>query len=247
MKKGIRHVAFSPDSRLIAVSDMTEDHVCTIFELLTKKDKNGKTLNIVATGSGGKANVMSLGFNADSDQVVATCVKDVLFYSWKDAKLSIKKGSGWGTGAQSADTILSQAVVGNTVFTGNVAGEIISWNGQTIGKRTKAHDEKVNCLYAGTNRLISGGGDGLVYTWIVNGGALTREKTFSIKGEEIHSAIPTAISVCEKDGRLLVGTRGGEIIEFQLTSAKTNVHMRSHYDDELWGLAVHPTKSVIYT
>ena len=105
----------------------------------------------------------------------------------------------------------------------------------------------MNCLYAGTNRLISGGGDGLVYTWVVQGGALTREKTFSLKGEEINSAIPAAISVCEKDGRLLVGTRGGEIVEFQLTTTKTNVYMRSHYDDELWGLAVHPTRSEIYT
>ena len=156
---------------------------------------------------------MSLGFNAASDSVVATCVKDVLFYSWNGSNITIKKGSGWGTGVQAADTILSQAVVGNTVFTGNVAGEIISWNGQSIGKRTKAHLEKVNCLYATTTSLISGGGDGFVYTWTVNGGALTRDKTFSLKGEEIHAALPAAISVCEKDGRILVGTRGGEIVE----------------------------------
>jgi hypothetical protein len=44
MNKGIRHVAFSPDGKYIAASDMTDDHVCTIFELLTKKDKNGKML-----------------------------------------------------------------------------------------------------------------------------------------------------------------------------------------------------------
>ena len=72
--------------------------------------------------------------------MVATCVKDVLFYSWSNGKIAIKKGSGWGTGTQAADTILSQAVVGGTVFTGNVAGEIISWNGLSIGKRTKAHE-----------------------------------------------------------------------------------------------------------
>jgi len=62
--------------------------------------------------------------------------------------------------------------------------------------------------------LISGGGDGFVYTWSVSGGALTREKTLSLKGEEILAALPAVISVCEKDGRILVGTRGGEIVEF---------------------------------
>ena len=67
MKKGIRHVAFSQDGRFIAASDMTEDHVCTIFELLNKKDKNGKMITQIATGNGGKANVMSLGFNATGD------------------------------------------------------------------------------------------------------------------------------------------------------------------------------------
>jgi WD40 repeat protein len=99
MNKGIRHVAFSPDGKYIAASDMTDDHVCTIFELLTKKDKNGKMLTQIATGNGGKANVMSIGFNAASDQVVATCVKEVLFYSWNAGKITSKKGSGWGTGA----------------------------------------------------------------------------------------------------------------------------------------------------
>lgn len=220
MNKGIRHVAFSPDGKYIAASDMTDDHVCTIFELLTKKDKNGKMLTQIATGNGGKANVMSIGFNAASDQVVATCVKEVLFYSWNAGKITSKKGSGWGTGAQAADTVLSQAVVGNTLFTGNVAGEIISWNEHSIGKRNKAHLERVNCLYAGTNSLISGGGDGMVYTWNVNGGAITLNKTFSLKSEEIHAALPAVISVCEKEGRVLVGTRGGEIVEFQQTNQK---------------------------
>jgi electron transfer flavoprotein alpha/beta subunit len=54
----------------------------------------------------------------------------------------------------------------------------------------------------------------MVYTWNVNGGAITLNKTFSLKSEEIHAALPAVISVCEKEGRVLVGTRGGEIVEF---------------------------------
>ena len=44
---------------------------------------------------------------------------------------------------------------------------------------------------------------------------------------------------------VLVGTRGGEIIEFG--QAKPLVHMRSHCDGELWGLAPHPQKSEFVT
>jgi len=78
---------------------MSDDHVCTIFEILQQKDKNGKIIVQVASGSGGKANVMSIGFNYNGDQIVATCVKDVLFYSWSNGKVTYKKGTGWGTGA----------------------------------------------------------------------------------------------------------------------------------------------------
>jgi hypothetical protein len=57
---------------------------------------------------------------------------------------------------------------------------------------------------------------------------------------EIKSMMPKARSVCEnpKTGAILVGTRGGEIMEFG--GAKPAIHMRSHYEGELWGLASHP-------
>jgi len=45
----------------------------------------------------------------------------------------------------------------------------------------------------------------------------------------------------------LVGSRSGDIVEFSVNNTKPQVLMRSHYDDELWGLAVHPTRSHIYT
>ena len=44
-----------------------------------------------------------------------------------------------------------------------------------------------------------------------------------------------------------VGTRGGEIVEFNVASGEPTVYLRSHYDDELWGLAVHPSKALVYT
>ena len=44
---------------------------------------------------------------------------------------------------------------------------------------------------------------------------------------------------------ILVGTRGGEIMEFG--GAKPMIHMRSHCDGELWGLSPHPTKPEFIT
>jgi hypothetical protein len=89
--------------------------------------KAGSVLQPFAQGAGTRAVIMSLGFNDTGDAVVATCIKAVTFFLIKDGKLQAKNGTGWGNSG--ADTVMCQAVAGNTLFTGNFAGEIISWKG----------------------------------------------------------------------------------------------------------------------
>jgi WD40 repeat protein len=67
---------------------------------------------------------------------------------------------------------------------------------------------------------------------------------------EIRSMDAKATSVCRKltgGDTVLVGTRGGEIVEFDTNTGAPTVYMRSHFDGELWGLAVHPTKAEVFT
>jgi len=63
----------------------------------------------------------------------------------------------------------------------------------------------------------------------------------------VNSYTPQAISVCENEvgSKILVGTWGGEIVEF--TDKKSQIHLRSHSKGELWGLALHPTQPHFYT
>ena len=59
--------------------------------------------------------------------------------------------------------------------------------------------------------------------------------------------IPKARSVCEgTNGTLLIGTRGGEIIEVDANN-KVKFCLRSHHEKELWGLATHPNKEEYIT
>ena len=104
---------------------------------------------------------------------------------------------------------------------------------------------RVNALWAtSSNQLISGGQDGLVKVWQVNGTNLTCIRTIDVKSA--NSVMPAVVSVCEQDGKILVGTRGAEIIEYDANNSPS-VLMRGHFDSELWGLALHPTDQKVAT
>ena len=46
----------------------------------------------------------------------------------------------------------------------------------------------------------------------------------------------------------MVGTRGGEIVEFgAISDTPAKILMRSHYDKEVCGIAAHPTKNEVLT
>lgn len=58
---------------------------------------------------------------------------------------------------------------------------------------------------------------------------------------------PMVTSVClGPQNAVLIGTRGGEIIEAKGTTEPV-VRLRAHWDSELWGLAIHPQKSEMIT
>lgn len=111
---------------------------------------------------------------------------------------------------------MSTVYVGNTLFTGSHTGEIHPWTGSTKGKSVKAHTSKCTALFVDKQTLISGGADGTVIQWTVNGASLTKLNVWDIKTPAINSALAEVISVHKgPQDQLLVGTRGSEIIEFK--------------------------------
>lgn len=92
--KGIMGVAFSADGKLLAASAFDDDHCIAIYEWQTKL-KPGEARKPIASGKGTKANILSLGFNLQGNQLVATAVKEVNFYSFDGGLIKGKKGTGW--------------------------------------------------------------------------------------------------------------------------------------------------------
>ena len=94
--KGIKCVAFSPDGKHLAASAFDDDHTIAIYDWNNKPTKPGEQHKPITSGKGTKANILSLGFNPAGTELVATCVKEVNFYTFAGGLLKAKKGTGWG-------------------------------------------------------------------------------------------------------------------------------------------------------
>ena len=243
LTKGIAHLEFSPSGKLLAASAMDDYHCVAIYEWEKKSSKRGGAL--IATGKGTRANILDLVFSPDESELVCPAVKEVQFVSFKGGVLKTKKGTGWGTKGKRT-SVLCGAFVGNKLVTGTFSGDIYTWNGRSINKKLKAHEKGCNTIFPRKNTpgFLTGGNDGKVFIW---NDKFEKIKTFDLHDKTINSFNPRIRSVCENDSgtRILVGTRGGEIVE--LNDKKSIMHLRSHSVDELWGLACHPKQDLYYT
>ena len=71
-------------------------------------------------------------------------------------------------------------------------------------------------------------------------------RTIALTSPNVGSVHPAVVSVCTQGDSILVGTRGAEIIEFDLQGS-ADFLVRGHFNDELWGLALHPKAPIITT
>jgi hypothetical protein len=74
------HLAFSNDGKFLVASAMDDDHSIAIYEWEAKA-KPGVTIKPIF-GKGTRANILSLGFNPTGDKIVATCVKELSFFTF---------------------------------------------------------------------------------------------------------------------------------------------------------------------
>jgi hypothetical protein len=84
-------------------------------------------------------------------------------------------------------------------------------------------------------------------------GDLRVHRRYDVAASDLKSMMPSVKSVSDhpKTGQILVGTRGGEIVEFGAAEGggkeRPKMHLKSHYHKELRGLAPHPTQAQFLT
>jgi WD40 repeat protein len=127
-------------------------------------------------------------------------------------------------------------------------GELVMWNGRSIGKTIKQHTDALWQIINIENKsmILTGGNDGKVIMWDKT---FTPKKTIDLTPMSKFPAGIRSLDYLDSAKTLLAGTRGAEIIEINATSgAKIKTHIYGHFAGvqkaELWGCAVHPTEQI---
>lgn len=247
LEKGIVNVCFSNDGKRFAASSLDEEHNIVVYDIskeLATKENPSKT-GLIAKGKGAKAEILDMRFTPDNRTLIIACNKEVHFLEIDETKCLLKGKKGL-FGKATAEPAMSLGFIGNNTVTGMSKGNLLVWAGNSVSKTiAKAHEGAINAMYSVKpfDRLITGGNDGNLNVW---DNKMNKVFTFSIKENNIINSLnPRIRSICEKDGRILIGTRSSDIVE--LVNKAPTVHIRGHFDGELWGLTTHPSQHVFYT
>lgn len=240
-KRGISNVAFSPDSTKVAGMGSDEEHCVIVYEISKSSGKPGPMQNVYASGKAGRDTFLDMRFHpASNDKIIACGVKIFQIMTIAGGTVTVKKGTGWGKTPQTQQQALQCiAVLGASILTGAFNGCIFKWTETTLTQAVKVHEGAITCFGQRTSGdgIISGGIDGFIHVLDIS---LNKIKSIDLK--TLGSLLPKPRSACEgKNGKLLIGTRGGEI--FEVTGNNSKILMKGHYDLELWGLASHPSRN----
>ena len=190
-----------------------------------------------------KADVYGVMINPfDSEKMIT--IGDKLVRFWKQTGGAFTSNRATYGNVAKLDTMVSLAF-GSSVeicFTGSLGGLIYCWKGNKLERVVQAHSGPCYAIHSLDRGFVTGGKDGVVNLWDQN-----FER--NLRNYAIHSSSCTrGVLVTEKPairsvmlghGKILVGTKCGDILELD-KNGTFQVLAQGHGEGELWGLAVHP-------
>lgn len=246
LEKGISHVTFNSNGTYLAGCAMNDDHDIAVYDI-----SNSAAPKVVAHAKGVKDVVLDMKFsqaaNSGASLILATqrglYIADVL-----KGSIKISKVTGWG--AKGVPACLCIGFCKNWDYVvGLQTGEIATAKGKSVSKILPAHKGPLFSICSDSNRqqVFTGGADGKVIVWDAN---MSQKMAIDMSQENLSVIMPKVRALCfdDKTNKLLVGTRSGEIAEITPGQpGRGKIHLKGHFDRELWGLSVHPSNDEYVT
>ncbi|XP_037543112.1 echinoderm microtubule-associated protein-like 6 isoform X2 [Nematolebias whitei] len=242
--KGVGYLNFSATGKLLLSIGVESEHIITVWRW-----QEGSR---VCSRAGHPDRIFVVEFRPDSDtQFVSVGIKHVKFWILAGGALMYKKGVVGTLEDGRMQTMLSVAFgANNLTFTGAINGDVFVWRDHYLLRVVaKAHTGPVFTMYTTLRDglIVTGGKErptkegGAVKLWDQE---MKRCRAFQL---ETGQQVECVRSVCRGKGKILVGTKDGEIIEVGEKNAASNLLLDSHARGGIWGLAAHPVKDLCIT
>ncbi|MGL4948326.1 MAG: hypothetical protein ACRC42_02985, partial [Mycoplasma sp.] len=228
--RAIRVLQFSPDGKKLLANGQDDYNSIAVYDT-----SNLTKISLIGIVKVDGARVLDAIWRNPAE-FVSVGPKHIKFYKVSGRNINVSKGV---FGKIKIEPLVSVASAFNKLFTGTDKGNLITWEGSnaSVLKNICKNGPLYTLYYYEKDKLLFAGGfDGVIIAF--DSGKLTEKYRIDI--QKIANC-PTDVGIrsldANENGEMLVGVKGGEIVEINLNS-KTMWRsiMKSHYDNELWAV-----------
>jgi WD40 repeat protein len=242
-RRGISHLEFSSDRKLLLSSGQDQDHSIGLWESVSGEWTGDARLR--AWNKGDANPVLFASFYHSENILFASGGRfHVKFWhvngrclnpNYADYSDSVKLG-----------TALCGTAIGRDFISGSTSGHLHVWQGRALNRTVHAHEKGVSSIWSNGENVVTGSKDGQIKIWTHR---LEYIRSFVLSDADVPPLNGTIRSIdCSVSKqstqagvtRVLIATAGGDIYELAAHSGSICLMHESHSSGELWGIGVHP-------